>query len=48
MNESRLAESVAWIKSLYQPRPTYPVDYEPPDFRLPPAGSDADQDEPSR
>jgi len=48
MNESKFAASVAWIRSLYQPRPTYPVDYEPPDFRLPPAGSEADQDEPSR
>jgi len=48
MNEAKLAASIAWIRSLYQPRPTYPVDYEPPDFRLPPAGSEADQDEPSR
>jgi len=48
VNEAKLAASVAWIRSLYQPRPTYPVDYEPPDFRLPPSGSNADQDEPSR
>ncbi|MFM7479881.1 MAG: hypothetical protein ACKO4V_01975 [Planctomycetota bacterium] len=48
VNEAKFAASVAWIRSLYQPRPTYPVDYEPPDFRLPPPGSNADQDEPSR
>jgi len=48
VNEAKFAASVAWIRSLYQPRPTYPVEYAPPDFRLPPAGSDADQDEPSR
>ncbi len=48
MNDAKFAASVSWIRSLYQPRPTYPVDYEPPDFRLPPAGSEADQDEPSR
>jgi hypothetical protein len=48
VNEAKFAASVAWIRSLYQPRPTYPVDYQPPDFRLPPPGSNADQDEPSR
>jgi len=48
INESKFAASVAWIRSLYQPRPSYPVDYEPPDFRLPLPGSEADQDEPSR
>jgi hypothetical protein len=48
MSEAKLGASIAWIRSLYQPRPTYPVDYEPPDFRLPLPGSEADQDEPSR
>ncbi len=47
-NQRLLADSLRWIESMYQPRPTYPVDYEPPLLRpdlevpfegtVPPAG----------
>lgn len=29
-NQRLLADSIRWIESMYQPRPTYPVEYEPP------------------
>ncbi len=40
-NQRLLADAVRWIEAMYQPRPTYPVDYEPPAIRpeigLPPS-----------
>ena len=48
LNPERLRETLAWIKSMYQPRPIYPIEYQPPDLRPPTPGSDADLDEPSR
>lgn len=48
LNPEKLQASLAWIRSLYQPRPVYPIDYTPPDLRLPQPGSASDSDEPSR
>ena len=28
--DTRFEEAVEWIRSMYQPRPDYPIDYEPP------------------
>ncbi|MGA1468172.1 MAG: hypothetical protein ACO38V_11065 [Phycisphaerales bacterium] len=40
-NQRLLADAVRWIESMYQPRPTYPVEYEPPvlepEIGLPPS-----------
>ena len=40
-NQRLLADAVRWIESMYQPRPSYPIDYEPPLLRpeigLPPS-----------
>ena len=33
--DSRFEEAVAWIRSMYQPRPDYPIDYEPPSPSVP-------------
>lgn len=41
MDDDRYEEAVAWIESLYTPRPVYPVDYE-----LPVPKSEQDADEP--
>lgn len=35
-NQRLLADSLRWIESMYQPRPEYPVEYEPPILDLPP------------
>lgn len=48
LNPEKLANTIAWIRSMYQPRPVYPIDYQPPDLRTPLPGSAADADEPSR
>lgn len=48
VHPQKLAETEGWIRSLYQPRPTYPIDYTPPDLRTPQPGTPADADEPSR
>lgn len=48
VHPQKLAETEKWIKSLYQPRPTYPIDYTPPDLSTPQPGSAADKDEPTR
>lgn len=32
-NQRLLADAVRWIESMYQPRPTYPIEYEPPSLR---------------
>lgn len=29
-DDERFREAVAWIEAMYQPRPEYPIDYEPP------------------
>lgn len=44
----RLAETQAWIRSMYQPRPEYPVNYTPPVIDVPVPGSAQDANEPSR
>jgi hypothetical protein len=40
-NQRLLADAVRWIESMYRPRPSYPVDYEPPilepEIGLPPS-----------
>lgn len=48
LNPEKLANTIAWIRSMYQPRPVYPIDYQPPDLRTPVPGTAADEDEPSR
>ncbi|MCL4211775.1 MAG: hypothetical protein KJZ68_14060 [Phycisphaerales bacterium] len=32
LNQPLLEDAVAWIRSMYQPRPDYPIDYTPPDI----------------
>lgn len=44
----RLADTLTWIKSMYQPRPDYPVDYQPPRMEVPVPGTPEDSHEPSR
>jgi hypothetical protein len=44
----RLADTVTWIRSMYQPRPEYPVDYQPPRMEIPAPGSPEDAHEPTR
>lgn len=34
-NQRLLSDAVNWIRGMYQPRPHYPVDYEPPDLSVP-------------
>jgi hypothetical protein len=34
-DDPRFSEAVRWIKSMYQPRPEYPIAYEPPGASLP-------------
>ena len=44
----RLADTLAWIRSMYQPRPDYPVEYQPPRVAVPLPGSPEDASEPTR
>jgi len=44
----RLADTLTWIRSMYQPRPDYPVDYAPPRMEVPLPGSPEDAHEPTR
>jgi hypothetical protein len=44
----RLADTLTWIKSMYQPRPDYPVEYQPPRMEVPAPGSPEDAHEPTR
>ncbi len=44
----KLQETLQWIRSMYQPRPVYPIDYTPPDLTPPLPSSPADADEPAR
>ena len=48
VHPQKLQETEQWIRSLYQPRPVYPIDYTPPDLRTPLPGSPQDSDEPTR
>ncbi len=48
VHPDKLAQSLAWIRSMYQPRPVYPIDYRPPDLRPVDGAGPADPDEPSR
>ncbi len=44
----KLEETLQWIRSMYQPRPVYPIEYVPPDLTAPLPGSPADAGEPTR
>ncbi len=44
----RLADTLTWIRSMYQPRPDYPVDYTPPSMDVPLPGTPDDAHEPTR
>ncbi len=44
----KLEETLQWIRSMYQPRPIYPVEYVPPDLTAPIPGSPEDAAEPTR
>ncbi len=48
LNPEKLANTLSWIRSMYQPRPVYPIEYQPPDLRTPTPGTPADADEPTR
>ncbi len=49
LNPDKLANTLAWIRSMYQPRPIYPIEYEPPDLRGEPVPTrPATPDAPSR
>lgn len=48
VHPQKLAETLGWIRSMYQPRPTYPIDYQPPDLSIPMPGTPDDADEPTR
>ena len=44
----KLEETLQWIRSMYQPRPIYPIEYVPPDLTPPLPGTPADAAEPTR
>ncbi|MSQ89852.1 MAG: hypothetical protein EXS01_00445 [Phycisphaerales bacterium] len=44
----KLRATLQWIASMYQPRPIYPIDYQPPDLRAPQPGTPGDSQEPTR
>lgn len=44
----KLDETLQWIRSMYQPRPIYPIEYVPPDLTAPLPGTPADAGEPTR
>lgn len=48
LNPEKLANTLSWIRSMYQPRPVYPIEYQPPDLRTPTPGTPADAGEPTR
>ncbi len=48
LNQDKLASTLSWIRSMYQPRPVYPIEYQPPDLRTPEPGTPQDADEPTR
>jgi hypothetical protein len=48
LNQEKLANTLSWIRSMYQPRPVYPIEYQPPDLRTPAPGTPADAGEPTR
>ena len=48
LNPEKLANTLSWIRSMYQPRPVYPIEYKPPDLRTPAPGTPADAGEPTR
>lgn len=44
----KLEETLQWIRSMYQPRPIYPIEYVPPDLTAPLPGTPGDAGEPTR
>ena len=48
LNQEKLANTLSWIRSMYQPRPVYPIEYQPPDLRPPAPATPADSHGPTR